>query len=332
MQRRATFFLATRNINAAEPVRSTKILVLGAGAVGGYFGGRLAEAGADVTFLVRERRAAQLAEHGLIIKSPLGDLRLPVETVMSGRIDSPYDVVLLTAKAYDLESAMDSITPALGPESAVLPLLNGIGHLDALDRRFGAQRVLGGVAHIASTLSPDGEILHLNRVHAFTYGERNSPTSARCEALAADLAKTSLAWRLTPNIEQALWEKFVMLASLAAMTCLMRASVGKIMRAEDGKAITLELLEECRQVAAAEGCDPRPEQIAQNRTMLTDPTSEFTASMLRDIEAGGRTEGEHIIGDMLRRARARGIAAPLLRVASCHLQSYEARHAAASAP
>ena len=305
--------------------------MLGAGAVGGYFGGRLAEAGADVTFLIRERRAAQLTEQGLVVKSTLGDLRLPVKTVTAGRIDAPYDVVLLTAKAYDLDSALDSIAPAVGAESAVLPLLNGIVHLEALDRRFGAQRVLGGVAHIASTLSAEGEILHLNRVHAFTYGERNAPTSARCEALAADLAKTSLAWRLSPNINQVLWEKFVMLASLAAMTCLMRASVGKIMRADDGKAITLELLEECRQVAAAEGFDPRAEQIAQNRAMLTDATSEFTASMLRDIEAGGRTEGEHIIGDMLRRARAKDIAAPLLRTVYCHLQSYEARRAASSA-
>ena len=125
-----------------------RILVLGAGGVGGYFGGRLAASGADVTFLVRERRAAQLAARGLVIESPLGDATVPSpQTVISAAPGgAPFDVVLLTCKAYDLASAIESIAPFVGPQSAVLPLLNGMAHLDALEARFGRARLLGGVA------------------------------------------------------------------------------------------------------------------------------------------------------------------------------------------
>ncbi len=302
-----------------------RIFVLGAGAVGGYFGGRLAEAGLDVTFLVRQRRAAELAASGLVIKSPCGDAQLAVRTITAAA--APYDLVLLCCKAYDLASAIDSIAPAMGGGSVVLPLLNGMRHLDLLDERFGAARVLGGVCGIPATLGADGRIEHLDKFHRLAFGERDGRRSERLAAFAALAARASFDSRLSDDILQEMWEKWVLLATLAGMTCLMRAPVGAIVAARDGAALTDELLAECGAVAAASGHAPRAEVLERTRGMLTAPGSSFTASMLRDIERGGPTEGAHILGDLLQRSQSAGIAAPLLRVAACHVEAYAARKA-----
>jgi 2-dehydropantoate 2-reductase len=300
-----------------------KILFLGAGGVGGYFGGRLAAAGVDVSFLVRPRRAGQLAQNGLVIRSPLGDLTQKVATVLAGDVKPEYDVVMFTCKSYDLEDAIAAIAPAVGPQTAVIPFLNGLRHLERLDAAFGRERVVGGIALIAATLNAEGDILHLNDLQTLIVGERGAPGSKRCEQLAAILAKASFSSRLSDSIELELWEKFVLLASLAGMTCLMRSGVGTIARTEDGEKLMLEMIEECRVVAAAEGFEPRASNLERTRGILTDRARPFSASMMRDIEKGGPTEGEHVVGDMLARARKHGIAAPLLRVANCHLQTYE---------
>jgi len=305
-----------------------KILVLGAGGIGGYFGGRLAESGADVTFLVRERRAAQLAAQGLVVKSAFGDFTVPVRTVTAAAAAGACDLVLLTCKSYDLPAAIEAIAPAVGPDTAVLPVLNGIAHMDALDARFGRSRVLGGLCHIAVTLTPEGEVRHLNQLHALTLGERDACESRRCQDFAALVARSRAVCRVSENVTLELWEKFAFLATLAAMTCLMRASVGDILRADEGEALMLETLAECNAVARAAGHEPRAEATQRARALLTERGSAFTASMLRDMERGGPTEADHIVGDMLRRSRAAGVATPLLRTAWCHLQAYEGRRTA----
>jgi 2-dehydropantoate 2-reductase len=302
-----------------------RILVLGAGAVGGYFGGRLVQAGADVTFLVRPARAATLASRGLEIQSPLGDVHILVKTATAGSLKAEFDAVLLAAKAYDLDQALADIRPAMGPATAVLPLLNGLGHLDRLDAAFGRARVLGGVAYIAATLSPDGAIRHLNRINGITFGERSGGPGDRIAAIAEAFAGTPVNASISGRIMQEMWEKFIMIAALAGMNCLMRAAVGEIMATEDGNGLMLDMLEECEAVAAASGYPPRDESRAQYRGLLTEHGSNFAASMLRDLEAGRRTEGDQILGDMLRRANAVGVSATLLRLAVCHLQVHEQR-------
>src|SRR4051812_47476011 len=144
-----------------------KTLIVGAGGIGGYFGGRLLEAGRDVTFLVRPRRQAQLAKDGLRVVSSHGDVHIPVPpTVAAEALRESFDLVLLSCKSYDLDSAMESFAPAVGPRTVILPLLNGMRHLEALDRRFGSARVLGGQCFISATLEADGRILHMNENHA----------------------------------------------------------------------------------------------------------------------------------------------------------------------
>ena len=161
-----------------------RFLVLGAGALGGYFGGMLLKGGADLSFLVRPKRAAQLAEQGLIVKSPGGDIKRPVKAMLSGEIDGYYDVVLLACKASDLDSATEAIAPALGEDSAVLPLLNGISHISMLVDRFGPHRVLGGATFVNALFSPDGPIIRRSLgPDQISFGELTGERSARCERI-----------------------------------------------------------------------------------------------------------------------------------------------------
>ncbi len=305
-----------------------RILILGAGATGGYFGGRLVQAGADVTFLVRPQRAQKLARSGLVIKSPLGDAQLQVHTVLQETVRPEFDLIILACKAYDLDAAIASVRPAMGAATLILPLLNGMAHLARLEQAFGSAHVLGGTCYIASTLDADGSIHQLAQFQGLRCGVREG-NLAHAEALLQELtqafAPASVKCSVSANIEQDMWEKFVMLASLAAMTCLLRASVGEIVTTADGEALMRETLSDCIAAAGAAGHAPRPQSVKQNETMLLERGSAFTASMLRDIEAGGPIEADHIVGDMLRRARAAGAGAHLLAAAFCHLQAYEAR-------
>ena len=302
-----------------------RILVVGAGAIGGYFGGRLLQAGRDVTFLVRPRRAAELAKTGLVIRSTFGDANLPnPPTVAAETLHEPFDLVLLSCKAYDLASAADLFAPAMGPNTAILPFLNGMAHLDFLESRFGGNAVLGGQCVISTTLDAEGRVLHLNDTHLVSFGERDGSRSARAEAIAATMAGARFDSRLSTTILQEMWEKWVFIATTAGITCLMRSSVGDIVVAK-GVGLTTSLLDECSAIAAAQGFAPSEPILTRSRTMLTAPGSTFAASMLRDIERGAPIEGDHIVGDLLRRGDGKDRDYPLLQVAYIHLKAYEAR-------
>ncbi len=306
-----------------------RILILGAGALGGYYGLRLAEAGAEPRFLVRPGRARQLAEQGLRVQSGGALLQRPVHTVLSAAEAGPADLILLTCKAYDLPAALEAIAPAMAPHSLVLPLLNGLAHLDALDACFGAARVLGGVAYIAATLGADGLIRHTSPADTLVFGARDGSRPAAMTALAEAFAASPVAARLSDDILQELWEKWCMLAAGAALCCLMRGTVGEVMATNHGAAIAQALLEEARAVAATAGHAPRPAAAAQATRMLTDPASRWAASMMRDLEAGApRLEADHILGDLIRRADAAAIPVKLIEAAYCHLQVHAARQAA----
>jgi 2-dehydropantoate 2-reductase len=302
-----------------------RFLVLGAGAVGGYFGGRLAEAGRDVTFLVRPPRAAALGERGLNVASALGDFHVPVQVVTEERVGGPYDVVLLTAKHYDLDAAIAAIRPAVGPHTAVLPLLNGLVHLDRLDAAFGPERVLGGVAYVGAVMLQDGTIRHINRLSAIAQGERAGGVSERTRAIEQAFAGTPVSAPANADIVLEMWEKFVFISAMAGMNCLLRGTIGEIAATADGQALMLAALAECRAIAAASGHRPRQEASARLDAMLTERGSPNSASMRQDLEAGRRTEADAILGDLLRRATDFGLAAPLISAAYCALQVHENR-------
>jgi len=300
-----------------------RILVVGAGAIGGYFGARLLAAGRDVTFLVRERRAQQLRRYGLAVMSPLGNVNLPTPALVSAKdLKDFYGLIIVSSKSYDLESSIEDFANGMGPNSRVLPLLNGMRHLDVLDARFGARRVLGGLARISSTLDAEGRIHQLGPFNALAFGSRDAGDAAIEEA-AAVLRVPGFDALLSHDILHEMWEKWVFIATAAATTCLMRASVGDIVAA-GAQDIPLRLWEECAAIAAANGFPPRDSAKNTGLAVLTAPGSAFTASMLRDIEQGSRIEADHIVGDLIRRA-SQAPPSPLLATAYAHLRSYEAR-------
>jgi len=301
-----------------------RILVLGAGGIGGYYGGRAAAGGADVTFLVRPRRAAQIAANGLVIKSPLGDATIAAKTVLAENVQPGWDAIILSCKAYDLDSAIAAIRPAAA-SAKIIPQLNGMKHLAALDEAFGADAVLGGMTGIAVTLDDDGTVRHLNTMATFGYGPRNAAQAVFCDALQPHLAKGGFDLTNSPAITQMMWEKWVFLCSIASMNCLFRGNVGSIVSATpDAAALMLRMVDECTAVAAAAGHPPRPPADARARTQLSDPKGQWMASMLRDLQRDGAVEADHVVGDMLARAKNFGTPHTLLSVPYTHLKVYEA--------
>lgn len=306
-----------------------KILVLGAGAIGGYFGGRLAEKGSDVTFLVRPKRKAQLEKDGLQIRSPAGDLTLPVKTVTADGLKRGYDIVLLTCKAYDLPSAMEAIAPAVHDDCAIVPMLNGMAHIDQLIQRFDAMHVMGGTCSISVALDAHGVIRHANTLERITFGELDRRDTPRARALAAEFAKTKLDWELAPDVRQNMWEKIAFLSVLAAANCLFRANIGQIMNAPGGREALERALAANFEIAAREGHAMRPAAAEFATKNLINPASTLRGSMLHDLESGAPVEADHIIGWILAKAREHGIDDTVLSMAYTNLKAYELRRAVA---
>jgi 2-dehydropantoate 2-reductase len=304
-----------------------RLLVVGAGATGGYFGGRLAQAGRDVTFLVREGRAAQLRAKGLQAISPHGDFHITPKLAYAGALDGVYDAIFLSVKAYALENALDDLAPAAGPDTLIFPVLNGMKHMDVLAARFGPHAVIGGLCRIPAHLDEEGRVVQLGTFQDVVYGERNGRRTARIERLDAFMQGAGFDAKLSDAIEREMWEKWVMLASLAGITCLMRGSVGEIVAAPGGDAFVNRFLDEAAAVAAKAGIAPREAFLASTRATLTTPGSPLTASMFRDLQGGGRIEADQIIGDLLDRGTKAGLALPLLSLTYTHLCVYQQRQA-----
>jgi 2-dehydropantoate 2-reductase len=300
-----------------------RILVVGAGAVGGYFGGRLAQTGRDVTFLVRPSRAKQLAQHGLRIISPHGDAVLAPKLISAEQFDTPYDLVFLSVKAYALEAAMNDFAAAVGPETMILPVLNGMRHVDLLTKRFGEHAVIGGVCQVASEIDDEGRIVQLADFQQLVYGERNGEMTPRLQTLDATLQGRGFDARLSTDIMQEMWEKWVQLASLGAITCLMRGAIGEIVAAPGGADLSLKVLDESAAVATACGHKPSEALLSRHADALTAPGSPLTSSMFRDLRKGAPVEADHILGDFIERGDAHGVATPLLKAAFISLRVYQ---------
>ena len=304
-----------------------RVLVVGAGSIGGYFGGRMLNAGGDITFLVRARRARELARDGLVIKSPNGDLTIPSPpTVEAVALKTKFDVVLLSCKAFDLSDAIASFALAVGDDTMIVPLLNGMKHLDVLDGKFGKARVLGGQCAIAAMLNDKREVVHLSPMQSLSFGERDGSASERVAAFGKIVAAGNFSGAPSDNILQDMWEKWVFLATLAGATSTMRGAVGHIVASPGGRDFMLGVRDECASVAAAAGHPLREDNRKRTEAMLTAEGSAFTASMYRDILAGAAIEADHIIGDMIARADAAKAPVPRLRMIYTHLKTYEAQH------
>jgi 2-dehydropantoate 2-reductase len=305
-----------------------RLLVVGAGATGGYFGGRLAQAGRDVTFLVRPARAEHLQAKGLEILSPHGNVTLKPQAITAPQIQGTFDIVLLTVKAFSLDAALQDIAPAVSPETMILPVLNGMKHIDVLAGRFGEKAVLGGVCKVAATLDEEGRILQLAKFQSLAYGERSHSISTRINALDSFMQNAGFDAKISPDIAQEMWEKWIFLAALGGITCLMRGTIGEIEAAQGGADFAHQFLDEVVSIAKIEGHSPSNVFLSEIRKSLTAKNSPQTSSMYRDLQKGYFVEADQIIGDLLERGRKASVATPLLAAAYAHLCVYQTRMSA----
>lgn len=311
-----------------------KILILGAGAIGGYVGGWLASVGADVTFLLRGKRLEHVRAHGLAVESTHGNFSLPVKTVSAEELKPEHDLLLVACKSYDLDTAMNAAEPGLAPHGAVLPILNGMTHIDILNDRLGKPRVLGGMTRIATNLDPDGTIRALFENRELVFGEQDGTISKRVQEF-RDIAAgaAGLDVEASPNIMHAMWEKLAFLGTGATMYCLMRANLGEILRGSpEGQEIFHRLFDTVVQIARHDGYTLDDAFITRTRALFERRDSTLASSMLRDVEAGRASEGEHITGYLLRRCRAAGLDDTILACAYASLKAYDERRAAGRIP
>jgi 2-dehydropantoate 2-reductase len=300
-----------------------KILVVGAGAVGGYFGARLAQAGRDVTFLVRPSRAQHLRSEGLRIVSPHGDLTLQPQTITAEDLHEPFDIIFLSVKAPALDPAMDDMAPAVGPDTMIYPVLNGMRHIETLTRRFGARPVLGGVCMVAADLDEQGRIVQMNPMQKLIYGELSGEITPRIRLLDETLRDSGFETELSTSIMQAMWQKWVMIASLGLVTCLFNGPVGEINAVPYGDETALRAIEECAAVAAACGFPPSQPLLEDIRKRGTTKGSNLTSSMYRDLQRGAPVEVETILGDLLDHGRSHHVDTPLLQAGCVRLRVYQ---------
>jgi len=302
-----------------------RILVVGAGSTGGYFGGRLAQAGRDVTFLVRPGRAEQLREGGLQIVSPHGDIALQPQLVTAGGVSAPFDIVLLAVKAYSLNAALADLAPAVGPETMIVSVLNGMQHIDVLSGRFGSKAVVGCACKVAAIVDDQGRIVQLSGLQDIAYGEMNGSLTDRIRELDTFMQGAGFKTHLSTTIARDMWEKWTLLATLGSSNCLMRGTVGDIEAAQGGVDFVLHLFEEVVSIARAVGEPPSEGFLADAKATLTERGSTSTSSMYRDLQRGGPIEADQIVGDLLVRGGHGGLSTPLLAAAYAHLAVYQNR-------
>ncbi len=305
-----------------------RMLIVGAGSTGGYFGGRLAQAGRDVVFLVRPARAARLRAAGLEIISPHGGVTLQPQVATANEIAAPFDAVLLTVKAFSLDAAMADLAPAVGPATMILPVLNGMRHMGLLTARFGAGAVIGCVCKVATMLDERGRVVQLSPLQELAYGELDGAPSDRTGALDTFMQGAGFDARLSPTIDREMWEKWILLATLGGINSLLRGTIGEIEKA-GGAGSAQQLLMECAAVSTAAGHAPSEAFMASATATMTAKGSPLTSSMYRDLQAGLPVEADQILGDFLLRARALGVSTPLLAAAFAHLSMYQNRLPAA---
>lgn len=303
-----------------------RILVIGAGAVGGYFGARLAAAGRDVSFLVRGQRAEHLRRNGLQVLSPFGDFTIEEpKLVLASDLHQAFDLILLSTKSFALASAIDDFAPAVGPGTLILPLLNGMAHLDALEARFGSEAVLAGSTRIVADLNASGQVHVLERLHDLVFGPRDGHVTSRVQRVADTLHGCGFDDQLRADAIGFMWQKWVLLASLGAITCSMRGPIGLVAAAPGGVETARGIIAEAAAIAEANGFPTPPAMLAHIDERLTACGSELTASMYRDLMRGAPVEADNILGDLLARGRKHHVEAPLLRAAYAHLCVYMAQ-------
>ena len=298
-----------------------RVLVLGAGAVGGYFGGRMAEKSMDVTFLVREQKKQQLRQNGLVIKSPKGDLSIQPNLITMNKVESTFDIILFTNKAYDLDEILQSPFP-VKEGSTIIPLLNGYTHMEKLRNKFPNARVFGGIAHIFSTLSEEGEIHHFNDIHSLTFGHLSNTDETDGRKFFYACSSANFTLKYSDNIIVDLWHKWILIATVAGATTLFNATIGEIASTEHGRSFINALHDECINIARSEKIEVNTDELAQQSRFLSDKQSTWNSSMRRDMLNNSKIECAHIFLELIKIADKNNILCPSLKTVMINGEIY----------
>ncbi|MFL2800957.1 MAG: ketopantoate reductase family protein [Paracoccaceae bacterium] len=298
-----------------------RVLVLGAGAVGGYFGGRMAEAGMDVTFLVRDKRQKKLEKTGLIIKSPKGDFSIRPKLATIDKVRSDFDVILFTNKAYDLDQILQSAFP-VKDGSTIIPLLNGYTHIEKLRNKFPNARLFGGIAHIFSTLNEEGEIHHFNDIHSLTFGHLSNAHETVGRKFFDACSSANFSIKYSNNITVDLWHKWILIATVAGATTLFNTTIGEIASTEHGRSFIKDLHNECISIAKSEKITVNTEELAQQSHFLADKQSTWNSSMRRDMLNNSKIECEHIFSELIKIADKNRVLCPSLKTVMINGEIY----------
>ncbi|PEY32196.1 2-dehydropantoate 2-reductase [Bacillus cereus] len=300
-----------------------RILVLGAGGVGGYFGGRLVEKGEDVTFLVRSRRKQQLEKNGLAIRSIKGDFSFIPQLITKTESIDPFDLILFSTKTYHLEEAISDLKPFVGEKTTIIPLLNGIAHLSALQRVFGEDKVIGGLCFIETTLNGEGDVVQTSSADRLVFGEIKHLHTERIHEIADTLKGTKASFVLSNHIVQDMWHKYLFITVMSGVTTLMRAPIGPIRESDGGRDLIRNLFEEAAQIMKASGAPIQDNIIDEHMKTIEKISYDMKSSMQRDMEKGSSIEVEYLQGYLLKLAKQFHIDAPLLKIVYQNLKIYE---------
>lgn len=302
-----------------------RILIVGAGSTGGFFGAKLAKAGRDVTFLVRPQRLSQLEQHGLYIQSPAGDIEIQPQLITSSQIHGPFDIVLVAVKAYTLDSALQDMHGAVGPDTVILPLLNGMRHMDVIAKKYGEDRLLGCVCKVATTLDENGRIVQQGTFNDIAYGELDGSDSDRIALVHKFMRDAGFDAKTSKTILRDMWEKWTLLAAMGSINCLMRGSIGDVASVQGGHEFAKRAIDEVVSIVHAVGQELSEPFLEEAYRLLTLEGSPQTSSMYRDLIARRGIEAHQIIGDLLERATAKGLEAPILALVYTNLLVYQAQ-------
>ena len=292
-----------------------KIAVMGSGGVGGFYGGRLAHAGYDVTFVARGAHLAAMRKNGLTIENEeQGDLHVPkVKVTDDAAWIGPVDLVLIAVKLWDTEAAAHAVRPIVGPRTAVLSLQNGVIKDDILKRELGRGNVMGGVAYVGTTIAAPGVIRQTGTLQRLLFGEYDGKHSPRAEAFLEALLKAGINAELSNDIRRTLWEKYVFLVGLAGSTSTMRSPIGPIRERPQTRAFLLDLMKETVAVGRALGVN-LPEDYAEQRLAFADTVAfDMTSSLHHDLERGNPLEVEWLSGGVVQLGRKAGVPTPCNR-------------------
>lgn len=301
-----------------------KMLMVGAGGIGGYFGARLLEKGEDVTFLVREGRKKKIEEEGLRVNSRHGDLHLQPALLTKTMQAEPFDIVIISTKAYQLEQAIEDIRPFVGEQTMILPLLNGISHIDQLVSAFGEEAVIGGLCFIETTIGEDGSIVQTSPIHQLVYGDRGGKGAARIEKLKSHFDGTKAEFVLSEDIDQDMWHKYMFITAMSGITSLMESPIGPIRELPSGQTAIQSLLEELEAVMTAIGAPIKKGIATIQLDKVNSLDDSMKSSMQRDMEKGQGIEADHLQGHLIEKARQADIPVPVLETVYTKLKLYEA--------